>query len=156
MLGVGDLQRLHRHKVLATYSEHSSTCDEHARPGAGGQNVRQEGRRIHHLFEVIQDEKGFPSHQVCLQDINRRVAPGIAEPERLRDGQGNEVEITDGSKRDEAHAVRKIGSQSVRYRHREARFAHAAGPRKGQQANVAVTQQRACMLYFPRASDQGS
>ena len=93
------LRRHWRHWIglLATHAQPLPARDEHVEIGAGADERRQLGRRLHHLLEVVEEAE----HRLVLDVLGEAVL-GAEQPTGSRE---DECRVAEGRERDPPDAI---------------------------------------------------
>ncbi len=122
--------------------------------GARDEQPRYQGRRRHHLLEVVQHQQHLPVPQVLLQALGERTGRRLRDSHLLPYHDGDEVGLGDGSQRYEAHPVGELPEQRLRHSQGQPGLARASGTSECDESHVFSQQRGPQRPHLPLASDE--
>lgn len=140
---MGNRERHHRELVLAGEAQHRPARDQHLQRGAGLQQIADEGGRVEHVLESIQDEQRLAVLQVQHELLDRRPLAGVGDTEGPRNPRRDECGIVDPPERDETHVVGEFIPRFAGDLDREAGLPDAARSGEREEPHIRVTEQLA-------------
>ena len=146
-LSVAFGERGHGVGLLAADAQALPARDEHVEVGAGGEERRELGRRLHDLLEVVEEAE----HRL-VRDV---LGEAVLGAERLRRGREDERRVAQRRERDPPHAVGVgVGGQTSRLQ-RESRLPRATRPGQGEEARVVCSEELDDLGELLLASEEG-
>src|SRR5579864_5136094 len=138
---IGQGQRLDDQLAFAPHPQRLPARHQDFELRTGSQQLEQEWRRLHHLFEVVQDEQQVLVLQCCFQVLEWRAGATALEAKGLHDSRKDQPGIGNGSQRDETDSIEEDIPHLCCHLERQARLAHAAGAGERQQTHLGTGKQ---------------
>ncbi len=129
--------------------------DEYAEARTGGEQRRELRCPLDHLLEVVQHEQQVPLAQRGLHLFLRGDICNFPQAECLGNGRHDAGRVADRGQRHEAGAIGEVCTHDPRDLQGQARFAHTASPRDGEQAHLWTREQVTDRHDLLFTTDQG-
>ena len=138
--GRRNAQRVHPPFLLTADPQYHPAGHQHPQARRRLEQVRDHGRGVQHLLEVIQNDQHVPVGQTPFQGVQRPLLALSHQAERRGDRVGHERRITDRGQVDERRAVGPLPPGAPGHRQRQPRLTrparpgqhHQPAPRRGQ------------------------
>ena len=102
--GLRHVERRHAVFALSADLQHLAARDEHLEARAAGEQLRDHGRGVDDLLEVIEDEQQAAGPYAVLEHLEDRLSRHLGHLERLRDARGHEGRVLYRAERRLHHA----------------------------------------------------
>ena len=139
--------------MLAVQLEHAAAGDQHGHVRRGLEQIGDQRRSGHDVFEIIEQQQQVALAQVVAK-AGGRLLGVCGEAQRLGNRGRNQRGVGERRERDEKNAVGEVFCKLGCDLEREPTFANAAWPGQRQQAHIRTFEQRACRCCLAHAANQ--